>query len=61
MAIIVEASKDEVVGLRRCAEDHKMSGSDEEIKEMVWWIRSERFFKRRVTKSVNQYMKNMTN
>ena len=40
LEIIEKASKDEVVGLRRYVEVHKMTGNDGTIEEMVSWVRS---------------------
>ena len=61
LAKIEEASEDEVAVLTRCVEDHKMSRNNEIIKEMASCARSTRVFKRKVTKSVNQPIRKMTN
>ena len=61
LAIIEEASKDEVVGLRRHVEFHKMDVNDAIVEEILSWVRSIRVFKRRATKSVNRYIRNMMN
>ena len=61
LEILEEASKDEVVGLRRHAEVHKMNDNNGIISKMVSWVRSERLFERRATKSVHKDMINMTN
>ena len=59
LATIEEASKDEMAGLRKHVEVHKMNGNDGTIKEMVSWVRSVRVIKRRVTKSGNQDIRYM--
>ena len=61
MAIIEEASKDEVVGLRRYFEVRKMNGNDGTIEEMIPWVRHARVFKRRATNIINQGIGNMIN
>ena len=61
LATIEEASEDEVAGLRRCVEAHKISGNNRTIEKMVSWVGSTRVFKRRATKSVNQDVRNMMN
>ena len=58
---VEEASEDEVTGLRRCVEAHKMSGNNGTIEEMVSWVKITRAFNRRVTKSVNKNIRNMMN
>ena len=58
---IEEARKDEVTGLRRCVEAHKMSGNNGTIQEILSWVKITRTFNRRVTKSVNKNIRNMMN
>ena len=61
LAMIEEASKDEMTGLRRHAEVHKTNENNATIEEMTSWVRSVRMFKRRATKRVNQDVRNMIN
>ena len=61
LATIEEAGKDEVAGLRRHTEVHKMSGNNGAIEEIVSRARSARVLKRRVTKSANQDIRNIMN
>ena len=61
LATIEEASKDQVIGVRRHVEVCNMSENNGAIEEMMSWVRSVRVFKRRVTKSVNQHTRNMMN
>ena len=61
LATIEEASKDEESGLKIHVEVHKMRENDEKFKRMASLIRSVRVFKKRVTKSVNQDIRNMMN
>ena len=56
-----ESSKDEVTGLRRHFEVHKISGNVRTNDETVSWERSPILLKKRATKSVDQDMRNMMN
>ena len=57
----MEASKDEVVGLRTHVEVHKMNVSNETIEDMLSRVSSTRVYKRIVIKRVNQCIRNMMN
>ena len=61
LEIIEERSENEVVGLRRHAEAHKMKENNGIIAQMVSWVISVRVIKKIVTKSENQDIRNMMN
>ena len=61
MVIIEESIKNEMVGLRRCVEVHKMNEYNGTIEEMVAWVRSAIVFKRRATKRINKHIRNIMN
>ena len=61
LEIIEEASKDEVVGLRRHVKVYEINVNDTKIEEILLWVRSARVFKRGGKKSVNQELRNMMN
>ena len=51
LAIIKEASKEEVEGIRRHVEMHSANVSVASVKKTLWWARSVRLFKKRASKS----------
>ena len=61
LAITEDASKEELEGLRRHVEAHKMNLNDASEEETLSWMRSVRVFKKRPCKSEHQDMRNMLN
>ena len=56
-----EASKDEVEGLKRSVEVHKMNVNNASVDEIILWVRSVRAFKSRSGKSMHQDIRNIPN
>ena len=59
LAIIEEASKEEVEGLRRYVEAHSTNLNEASAEEMLSWARSVRVFKKRASKKNNQDIRNL--
>ena len=51
-----EESEEEVEGLRKYSEVHKMNLDAASVEEMLLWVRSVRVFKKRSCKSEYQHM-----
>ena len=58
-----EANKEEIEGLRRCVQMHTFKSNVVTIEEMLSWVRSVRFFQKKVSKKKSEHVdiRNMLN
>ena len=61
IALLEDARKDEVKGLKRYVEVHRIEVNEATNDELLSWITSVRIFKKRAKKNVNQDIRNMMN
>ena len=61
IALLDDARKDEVKGLKRYVEVHSIDVNKATNDQLVSWIKSVKIFKKRAKKSVHQDIRNMKN